>query len=521
MGVDGIKPKTAASVGPTVEAKKAEPVKLEPAYKPPEPAKLAQEGFDLLKKKLMSVSGRYAAHKPMVSERADLKQQISGQRSVVHANAGSAPGTVSKSSKIDAGHVHGADCGCGPTLKDGTLNTAASKGANPAARPTASDFLGEATKAAKPGTPKADLEKAAAAKAKAAIEKDFGMQVKDGDKPWTAEELSRAHESFATMPAADQQKLKGLDLIRNGKASAKSQAEMGNKGTIAGEYMPNTDTDGGKRVKPGAIQLYDAAFPTGTDARKASMHVIVHEAGHAVEGRARDDAALEFNKASDLSNASVEKLNPAAEANSAAWGPGKPLDPTTANGASTSFGSVSGKDKPGMAFVSAQNGVTAALGKLQSAKTPEELTKAQTALDAAKATRDTALKGMSGHKSESKADTWVAATDKQEQTARAYADANVAYLPLKAATDARMKDLKAVATVTVGADKKISTSSKELAAYSKARGKEASVSGYGASQGPEGYAEAYALYQRDPAAMKAEFPKQYKFFHDNHKNAAD
>ena len=113
MGVDGIKPKTAASVGPTVEAKKAEPVKLEPAYKPPEPAKLAQEGFDLLKKKLMSVSGRYAAHKPMVSERADLKQQISGQRSVVHANAGSAPGTVSKSSKIDAGHVHGADCGCG------------------------------------------------------------------------------------------------------------------------------------------------------------------------------------------------------------------------------------------------------------------------------------------------------------------------------------------------------------------------------------------------------------------------
>ena len=77
MGVDAIKPKTAASMGKPVEAKKAEPVKLEAAYVPPE-AKKPCEGFDVLKKKIMSVSGRFVAHKPLVSERADLKEMSRG-----------------------------------------------------------------------------------------------------------------------------------------------------------------------------------------------------------------------------------------------------------------------------------------------------------------------------------------------------------------------------------------------------------------------------------------------------------
>lgn len=526
MGIDSIKQKVAATVGKAVEAVKVEAKKIE-AEIAPAPAKKAAEGFDTLKKKIVSVTGGFRAHKPMVSERNDLKEAVSGQRLGIQANAGGAAAPA-KDLKAQEAHVHGADCGCGPTLKDGTLNTASSKGADPGPRAVASDFTAQATAANKGATP-ADIDKAANASARAAIEKDFGLKVKDGDKPWTTEELSRAHESFAAMPAGDQDKLKGLDLIRNGKASAKSQAEMGDKGTIAGEYLPNSDTTAGKRDKPGAIQLYDAAFPAkGADSRKQSMHVIIHEAGHAVEGRKRDDAVAVLNEATDKSNAANDTLGPAIKANNASIGEPDPkgvFPPGSTNRAGVDFGTVSTKDKPGTAYLNSQKAVMSAVNTLQDAKTPAAIATAQTALDTAKAKRDTALAGMAGHPKEQKAKDLAAATDRQEVTGRAQAEANAAYLPLKKDTDAKMKDLKAVATVTetVGDDgkKKLTTSSNELASFDKAKGKEGSVSGYGASKGPEGYAEAYALYQRDPATMKKDFPNQYKFFHAKHKNAND
>lgn len=531
MGVDGIKPKVATGTGgaaATAEPKKVEAKKVEtPAEVVVE--KKPAEGFDLAKKKLMSVSGRFAAHKPNLPVREDLKELLSGQRMAMNAGSAQSGGsTAASSAKAEAGHVHGADCGCGPTLKNGTLNTASNLGAAPGPRTTASDFAGEAKKANPTAKPE-ELDAIANKAARAALEKDFGVKVKDGDKPWTTEDLSRAHESFSQMPAADQQKLKGLDLIRNAKASAKSQAEMGNKGTIAGEYMPNVSTTDGVRDKPGAIQLYDAAFPTTPDGRQQSMHVIIHEAGHAVEGRANNEALAALNGATDKSNKAVDDLNPKVIANNDQWGAkakgDKEYPAGTTNRAMEDFGSVAGKDKPGMAFVNSQNAVTAAVVKLQNAKTPEELTKAQTELDAAKTKRDATMKGMSGHAKESKATDWVAATDKQEVTARAKAESNVKYLPLKADTDQKMKELKAVATVTEGVNAAgkptLETKSNELQAFEKVKKQEAAVSGYGASKAPEGYAEAYALYQRDPKKLKEVAPLQYKFFHDKHKNVND
>ena len=532
MGVDGVKPKVTTGTGgatATAEPKKVEAPK--PAAPPAEVQlpKKPEEGFDLAKKKLMSVSGRFAAHKPNVAVREDLKDLVSGQR--MAANTGSAQSggtTTAGGAKAEAGHVHGADCGCGPTLKNGTLNTASNLGAAPGPRTTASDFAGEAKKANPKASP-SELDGIANKAARAALEKDFGVKVKDGDKPWTTEDLSRAHESFSQMPAGDQQKLKGLDLIRNAKASAKSQAEMGSKGTIAGEYMPNVSTTDGVRDKPGAIQLYDAAFPATPDGRTQSMHVIIHEAGHAVEGRADNDALAALNAATDKSNKQSEDLNPKIIANNEQWGAKKKGDKEypygTTNRAMEDFGSVAGKDKPGMAFIGAQNAVTSAVVKLQNAKTPADVKTAEAELVAAKTKRDATMKGMSGHAKESKATDWVAATDKQEVTARAKAESNVKYLPLKAETDQKMKDLKAVSTVTVGVDDQgkptLTTKSNELQAFEKVKKKEAAVSGYGASKAPEGYAEAYALYQRDPKKLKEVAPLQYKFFHDKHKNVND
>lgn len=529
MGVDGVKQKVTTGTGGT--AALAEPKKVE-AKKLPAEVQVATrpaEGFDLAKKKLMSVSGRFAAHKPNVPIREDLKEMVSGQRMAVNAGGAQSGGApVASGAKAEAGHVHGAACGCGPTLKNGTLNTASNLGAAPGPRTPASDFEGEAKKANPKATP-AELDAIANKSARAALEKDFGVKVKDGDKQWTTEDLSRAHESFSQMPAGDQQKLKGLDLIRNAKASAKSQAEMGSKGTIAGEYMPNVTTTDGVRDKPGAIQLYDGAFPATPDGRKQSMHVIIHEAGHAVEGRASNDALVALNGATDKSNKAADDLNPKIVANGAQWG-AKPKGDRqypagTTNRAMEDFGSVPGADKPAMAFVGTQNAVTAAVVKLQNAKTPADLDTAQTNLDAAKTKRDAAMKGMSGNAKESEASDWVAATDKQEVTARAKADSNVKYLPLKADTDQTMKDLKAVSTLTAIVDdagkSTQTTKSNELQAFEKVKKKEAAVSGYGESKAPEGYAEAYALYQRDPKKLKEVAPLQYKFFHDKHKNVND
>lgn len=490
MGVDGIKPKVASTVPQTVAPKEIAPAKLQEAFEPIK--KKAEEGFDTLKKKLMSVTGGFKAHKPMIPQRDDLKAEITGRRSSLAANGGTGP--MAKDAKVDVGE--------GDSQKDATFDTASKKGAAPAARAPASDFAAEAAKT--PGIQKADIDGVANAKARAALEKDFGVKVKDGDKKWSTEDLSRAHESFAMMPAKDQEKLKGLDLIRNAKASPESQAEMGSKGTVAGEYSPNVGTTGGKRDKPGSISLYDAAFPAGPAGRKETMQVVLHEAGHAVEGRARNDALATQNAATDISNAAVTKSNAANTANNAQW--------TTTNAAINAFGGAAGNDKPGMAFLNAENAVQGKVDKLQKAKTPAEVTKAQTELDAAVAKRDTALAGMAGHPKESQANALASAMNDQGKTARTYADLNVDTISKKAETKTRATEAAALGSPT---------NSKELKAFTAARGKEKEVSGYGASKPGEGYAEAYALYQRDPATMKKDFPKQYAFFHKSHKNGLD
>lgn len=340
-----------------------------------------------------------------------------------------------------------------------------------------------------------------------ALKKDFGVTVKKGDKQWTTEELSRAHESFSNMPVADRAKLKGLDLIRDSTAPAKSQAEM-KEGTVAGEYSPNVESRNGKRVKPGSITLYDAAFPKGADARKESFHIITHEAGHAVEGRARDDAMAAHNETIDKRNTAVEKLNTTVEPNKANW--------TAYNSSGRAFSRARPQDANTRAFNTAQNRVTGALDKLQKATTPEAIAKAQTALDTANTARDAALAKLpADHGARDAAETLVSNSRDLETSTKNYATANADYLPANKEEKARKKDLDAVSTTT-GSGETAKNTSKELSSYKSARGSEKPVSRYGATGPAEGYAEAYALYRRDPDMMKKKFPRQYAFFHKHH-----
>ncbi len=71
--IDSAKPSIAPKVQTTAPVAKAE-VPTARATTP------ASSGFESQKKKLMSVSGRYVAHRPVVAERLDLKDLISGPR---------------------------------------------------------------------------------------------------------------------------------------------------------------------------------------------------------------------------------------------------------------------------------------------------------------------------------------------------------------------------------------------------------------------------------------------------------
>ncbi|MFT3842172.1 MAG: hypothetical protein QM723_34595 [Myxococcaceae bacterium] len=437
------------------------------------------EGFDDPKAKPVSVTGGYKAFTPNFPVRADLQADVAANRLAGGTNA--------------------------KPLADAAKDTISTQGQAPAARTPDADFAAQA-KAAGAKTP-AEIEAKSIELGKAKIEKDFGMKVKDGDAKWSGEELSRAYESFKSMPAGDQAKLKGLDLIRDHAASPESQAEMGGKGIVAGEYSPNVDSKDGARVKPGSISAYDAAFPSGPDSRKTSISVLSHEAGHAVEGRARDDAMADFNQAIDNQNAKAAVTRTTSDANNTQW--------NATNAANQALGGASSKDKAKFDFVGAQKGVLNALDKVQKATTPKELSDAQADLAKAKTKRDAALTAMSGNKAEGKAQASVAETDKQEKTATDFANANIDFKAAKTVADGKKDVMKGLSTDATG------KTSKEVDAFKKARGTEKPVSGYGATATAEGYAEAYALYQRDPAYMQKNFPKQYDYFHKNHQSPRD
>ncbi len=476
MGIDPLKPKGPTTVSPPTQAA---PVDTPPAPDAPSESgpPAAAEGFDDPKKKLVSVTGGYVAFKPNFAPREDLKALVDAQR---------VGGVSTRSTR---------------SLQDAAVSTAANLGAAPGPRPAAADFMAQA-KAANPKATPAQLEAAACKLGKAALEKDFGFNVKNGDQPWKAEELSRAYESFAGMPAADQAKLKGLDLIRQKEAPPESTAEAG--GVVAGEYSPNVATTNGKRDHPGSITLYNAAFDGAS--RQDTMHVVTHEAGHAVEGRARDDAMEKFNEAVNNQTSANDVLSKTLGPSKQAW------DDYSAAAKGYSFRS---NDKPAVDFAKQQEAVGAAMNKLQSAKTPAEVTAAQTKLDAAKVKRDAALAKMSGSKSEGAAKAWASASDAAEGPVKTYTAAHVDYLKAKGVADDAQTKLTGLSTAADG------KTSKERAAFSRAKGTEKSVSSYGKKNDTEGYAEAYALYQRDPALMKKQFPNQYKFFHAHHQSPND
>ncbi|MCC7073661.1 MAG: hypothetical protein IT383_20290 [Deltaproteobacteria bacterium] len=319
-----------------------------------------------------------------------------------------------------------------------------------------------------------------------ALERDFGVTVKDRSS-WSAEDLSRVHEAWSKMGAKENDALKGLDLRREGTPPDDVAHDHKGDGKVAGLYSAKTT--------PPSITFYDAAFPSPTDAanRRASMHVAIHEAGHAVEKRTRDDAVKVLNSAAtktgETSRALKDAVREDASARTAYSARPKPT--------------VKGDDAKTLGkFTSATAAVYAAQRALVGAKTAAAKDKAEQALDAAVAKRDAALAGMgAAHPMADRAAAVAQAQDGVVSATKDHAAAMVDYRSKKAA---------------VGALEAKPDKTKILADFQKATKGEKAVSGYGGTAPDENFAEAYALYRRDPGHLANNFPKAHAWFARNY-----
>ncbi len=483
MTIEGIKPKAVGT--PKVASTQTTAPTTAVAAPPPPPVEgTPAEGYEAPKKKLMSVSGRFKATAIPFALRPDLQNLVAGQRSATHA-AGGTHGT------------HGARRPLAPVVHDHPDN-AGNLGKQPPARAADADFLAQAKTANPKATPEA-LEKAAATLAKDAIEKKFGLSVKNGGAKWSAEELTRAYEGFSMMPQKDQAVLKGMDLVRE---------HQGSDGDALAEYRPNID--GARR----SIAVFDGFMTAhASRSRQHSIHSVIHEAGHALEQRPMHDALAAVNASLKALEPAEKKATRARQNENRVWG--NKDDSGTVNWAIAEYGST--KDKKGADFQKAQQGVTAALHQLSKATTPKQVETAEKDLTDAKTKRDKL--DMSEHPKSFRAKDWVDATDTLETAIRARREADGEVAPLKKAADASQKTLDSLSTTERTAKGDI-LKSKTRAAYESARLKDKAenrdVSAYGATSTVENFAEAYALYVRDPALLKSSSPEQFKYFAKHH-----
>jgi hypothetical protein len=128
--------------------------------------------------------------------------------------------------------------------------------------------------------------------ASAALRTTFGVQLAAG--AWSLEALSRLHETFSTLGPVEREALRGLVLKREGVPAD----GVGHGAGPAGAVFRRGDAvdDAGRRIEGASITFYDAAFPdSGDDAvdRQATMIVVLHEVGHALDGHAIGELVAE------------------------------------------------------------------------------------------------------------------------------------------------------------------------------------------------------------------------------------
>lgn len=323
------------------------------------------------------------------------------------------------------------------------------------------------------------------AAASEALKSDFGVVVAV-PADWKPEELARVHESLSRVTApAEREALVGVQLRR---ASTPGDAQKAkHPGQMGAFFEPAADVDEhGKRIDVPHIIFYDAAFPgpggeDGED-RRVTMHVVLHEVGHVLENRVIGDAVA------------AVKARRVESHGEAAW-----VEPSRAE-----LQRLAADEDQAKPVRAALTRVDTALKRYALATTPKERAAALAEGKRAQAALDAAVGRLPDDHPGRRA---------AEEGAQVASDAIAAMeraAQVLAAGDAGNKILDRL-TIDNPATAPREVDSKVLADFVGTIGDEHAATTYGQSAPVENFADAYALYRREPALLKKQAPKAYAF----------
>ncbi len=326
-----------------------------------------------------------------------------------------------------------------------------------------------------------------------AIEHDYGVTVAGS---FSLEELSRVHESLALVPLKERAALKGVKLEREPAPPAELQNERSDGGTVAAAFFNGSEpASDGKRYPH--ISFYDSAFPSTThsgDDRRLSQSVVLHEAAHAIDGGPSGKAELAFFNAQEQRKAADATAAPLAAA---------------VNANDDAYRAAARDDPQSGAFSAANDAWTTAMSRLRETSDPQTKKKAEADLAKATKARDAALAKLPAGEVKEKAQELATSQDALVAPEKKSAAARVD-------EEAAVKTLRPLVADPKGADAKgvIHADTNAVAAFHKQA--PTPISDYGRTKPEENFAEAYALYRRDPEALRHVSKPAYEYMKKHH-----
>lgn len=339
--------------------------------------------------------------------------------------------------------------------------------------------------------------------------------VENGTATWSLPELNKVHAAISRLSPAERGALSGVKLVRERTITSPDGDSLDGQFRHEISVTPGSDTTASVASRSESLHLADAAFANdaigfigdASDAAVASFGTIVHEAGHAVEGKNRRDAQFASAKAQAEVNNDTFALNSRQTAvNTATTGLS-----TALNTANPKIAKYPKKDQDSArAYVGAVQRATTTIDAYSKGSKVDQFTKQKEAAEKAIAARDKEAAALpAGHAASADLADVVTAQDTLQSASQ---DRATAFTKLEAAKAALAERKKDEAKVTK--DEK----SSRLAAFVDfvTKNKIPPLTSYAKQNWPgkpeEFYAEAFSLWHNDPTYLKDNAPKLKDWF---------
>lgn len=339
--------------------------------------------------------------------------------------------------------------------------------------------------------------------------------VENGSGTWTLPDLNKVHAALSRLSPAERGALSGVKLVRERTIVNADGASLDGEFRHEISVTAGDATTASVASRTESLHLADAAFANDTigfigdasNAAVASFGTIVHEAGHAVEGKALRDAQFATKKAQAVVNNDTFALN---------------AQQTTVNTATTNLNTAltaagaklakySKKDQAAArAYVGAVQKATNAIDAYSKGNKVDKFTDQKEAAEKAVAARDKEAAALpSGHAASTDFSDVVSAQNALQSASQDRATAFTKLEASKAALAERKKD-----EAKVTKDGK----SSRLAAFVDfvTKNKIPPLTSYAKQNWPgkpeEFYAEAFSLWHNDPTYLEDNAPKLKAWF---------